>query len=178
MREMGPAQGQTPGLLSLLALKSMGNQPDTLSSSYAPTIDLREWLLTNNSQVNAYAGTVPNGASSGPVSPTAGTLIVPSDEIWYVWNITLIATMGPAATENLQGLAVLLANTGLISRIVALNPNAYVGVAGGSTQVYAYAEPRRFVPAFTTFFATWTRAASAVGGFPWSLQLETTRLKI
>lgn len=99
-----PIQVIAPGLLGYLQLKSNGRNPDTLMEEVRPTIDVKEWLLTAQREyISGSAALAAPGVSSryvGFVDGGGNAILVPPDELWYVWNATAISGIPPADTYN------------------------------------------------------------------------------
>lgn len=75
------------GLLSLLDMQARGQVPRMLSSELSGSLELLElYLLQNRSSVQGTVviNAVGNFNFTGPV--------VPQDEIWYVWQVTMQPT--------------------------------------------------------------------------------------
>lgn len=99
-----------PGLLSLMGLKTMGNNPGELAETIAPTLELEQWFLQTNSVVLtgqvALAGPQDYNElclpfSTGALANVAGA-VIPQDEIWYVHQV-LTRMFWTDAADYIQG---------------------------------------------------------------------------
>lgn len=99
-----PIQVIAPGLLGYLQLKAGGANPDTLLDEVRPTIDMREWLLTAQREfVSGNAAVNSPGASTrylGFVDGGGNAILIPPEEIWYVWNASIVSGVPAADTFN------------------------------------------------------------------------------
>jgi len=96
-----PIQATAQGFLSLLGLKNNGQNPEFLSDTVIPQIDMREWYLMQNHEW-LWSDTQPIlAANSEATLPWVGgftignldgggvvDMAVPQDEWWYVWAIS------------------------------------------------------------------------------------------
>ena len=106
-----PAQGFAQGLLSLLHLKTNGNNPDELSSVLSPIIEMREWMLLREMQMLSFSalatvsvggGTVQFQEWDDPDDPNDPDprAVIPQDEVWYVWSYSLFFVKKTTYTIN------------------------------------------------------------------------------
>jgi hypothetical protein len=101
---IGPIQTIPPGLLNLLNLKQMGQNPGVLSDQVDPTVELFAWYMRARAQgAPGLTGQSPPtqvlaiGASPGNFLIGAPNVVVPSNELWYVESMQLFGTLGAAA---------------------------------------------------------------------------------
>lgn len=89
----GLLQPAAPGLLSALQLKQRGANPDTLSDTVVPTVDLTHWYLANQPSVQSGVFELGVGVLYGQYvtleDPSVGPLTVPDNEIWWVRSHTV-----------------------------------------------------------------------------------------
>jgi len=91
----GRVQLQPPGFLGALQLKTTGQAPGDLGGTYAPTLELVEWLLqanreyitsVNNNDLDTTLGFIPAGNSASQAQ-------VPQNEWWYVHQYMIYASI-------------------------------------------------------------------------------------
>ena len=176
--ETGPIQGKALGLLSLLNLKNQGREPRALEDVVRPTIELLEWYLTRDQEIVAASGTVPNGNSASSFDQGAVVQTVPDNELWYLWNASIQFNVAVGATEYVTGPAITFTTPLNLPMVLGVQNVSYTGNATTALRVRVVAEPRRFFLPRTIFGAGWALASSSTGGYPWSLYLQITRLRI
>lgn len=82
------------GLLALLGIQNGGRYPEWMPNVLQPVIDLTDWYLTTEMEVQAPAANAVNALGNFDV--TAGSLRVPNNELWYVVGYS-VATNGAIA---------------------------------------------------------------------------------
>lgn len=99
----GPLQITPPGFLGFLNLKNEGKNPREIPEDLTPTIELRNWYLNATAQAmsatNATVSLLNN--QDGFALPSAGNIVVPSGEWWYVHSMLVWAVLPAAVTEFL-----------------------------------------------------------------------------
>lgn len=95
-----------PGLLGFLNLKTLGANPFLLGDTYQPTIELRDWLLQADqrdfTQDVALASVAIGFGASLFNLYSPNSIVVPSNEYWWVENYTIQTGNLGAATERCQ----------------------------------------------------------------------------
>ena len=85
------------GLLGLLDTKTLGKNPDDLSNTIVPTVDLKDLFLVNSGlqQDIVTAAAVTSASLLTPVALVS----VPAGELWFVLNVTaeVIVGLSPGA---------------------------------------------------------------------------------
>ena len=101
------------GLLSLLALKEQGQNPNELANAVAPSLDLRDFYFARNSQTElglfggapATAALVTGGHGSVGFLVAGVVCTVPQNETWWVTDYVCQVQSIPAAdTVRMQGM--------------------------------------------------------------------------
>lgn len=87
---VGPIQAVPYGLLALLSLKQLGQNPNALGAQVSPGIDLRDWYL--QTQVEYVAGQVPLLSADR----FALGVTIPAGEIWFIHSIGGESNLGAA----------------------------------------------------------------------------------
>lgn len=107
--EKGVLQPAPPGLLSLLQLKQRGKNPDTLSDTVVPVVDLTEWYAVLDREFLQWELVMDGGAGGAEFAfnfvagaDAASSIIIPNDEVWFVWNVS--ASFGASIGGELHGL--------------------------------------------------------------------------
>jgi len=103
---VGPIQTIPKGLLSLLNLKQMGQNPGNLLGDVYPTLDLRDqymqYLAVNQTALIGGVATMNLAtASPGIRNFTTGNPVVPNGQTWYVFDYTVFGSLLPAETLSL-----------------------------------------------------------------------------
>jgi len=96
-----PIQPPPQGLLSLLQVKNMGVNPDTLNGSVQPVLDLMPLYLLGQVQgLNGYARPIAAATPSSFAALQLGgvDLMVPAGQQWWVDNYSMSAATGAGAT--------------------------------------------------------------------------------
>lgn len=113
----GLVQPAAPGLLSLLDLKQRGSNPDTLSGTIVPTVDLTHWLQADEPEIMQAAGLsfitgTDYAGAALLVSPAA--LEVPANEMWWVreYTVAIQCAAGISAVNIQQLMPVLFYRNG------------------------------------------------------------------
>jgi len=106
-------QPAPPGLLSALALKAQGRNPDKLSETVIPTIELSHWYNAANSQVESGYTTLTTDllyATSNTLTTNGVTTWeTPEDEMWWVRSYSVgIVVAGTVTDIQLTQLAPVL----------------------------------------------------------------------
>lgn len=84
-----------PGLLSFLAIKNGGKNPQTLSDVLAGTIELRDWYFAQ--QWELASSTIADwGAGTGQLHSN----VVPQQQIWWVRDLTVGPNLAMAAGNS------------------------------------------------------------------------------
>lgn len=184
-----PVQGVPEGFLSALGIKNNGQNPEYLSDTVLPQVDLREWYLMRDHQwlvSNTLAALAAGGEQ--PLPWIGGftdfidnlDMAVPEGEIWYVWAVygRLELYVGDGLAGNL---CVCAANRHpTIGQAILAQTNYNDNPAGtvGSAAMVG-GEVRRWFRAGTLFgmAASWARNVQAQPMFA-NLTLEVTRLKV
>lgn len=106
--ERGILQPAAPGLLSLLQLKQRGANPDSLSDTVVPVIDLTHWYGIDQQKVAFSYGNFSGAAlySSSFLLTAPATITVPDDEYWWVSDVQ-VAISGNSATITAWGVQAL-----------------------------------------------------------------------
>jgi len=93
-----------PGLLGMLQLKQRGANPDTLSDTVVPTIDVGHWYDAD--RPSCFAGDV--SLTSGEIYATSlllnvGQIRVPLDEVWWVrsYSVRLVGVDLPETVTDI-----------------------------------------------------------------------------
>lgn len=99
---LGPIQVIPPGLTGLLQLKQTGRVPSTLLEDVRGVIELRDWYLTaRRVDVAGLVGGQPSRVTvtgqQGFAVFTTNPVTVPSGQLWYVEQATVVASGGLAA---------------------------------------------------------------------------------
>jgi len=100
-------QPAAPGLLSMLELKARGFNPDKLSDTVQPTIDLTHWYGADRPQVVSGVEAIASGVLFDTVATfSSSPLAVPDGEIWWVREYMVQLNCTPAtATWAYLGIA-------------------------------------------------------------------------
>lgn len=114
----GPVQVLPKGLLGFLQLKNAGKNPDRLSNTLSPSLDLFEWYMAGTAQdiIPAPATAALPTGSTGFQAFTVNPVIVPQQEIWWVQNFGVLSS-ALGATESvgfmcaIQGVPAAVAGT-------------------------------------------------------------------
>jgi len=152
--DKGVLQPAAPGLLSALQLKQKGKNPDTLSDTVVPMLDLTHWYNADVVKVESARRLLdPTQKYSGLTEMTApGALVVPDNEIWWLRSAVAHIFLeegdgGSGAGVNVQQLAACVQTRQL--DIGGQGPGLYMGPiydAGGFTFTpsgWVYSEPLR-----------------------------------
>ena len=100
----GPIQTIPQGLLGLLQLKQAGRNPDQLSETVAPTVDmLTLWL--NRQNVDLSINVIGGASTRNQPTATPGEfvfsvlpIVVPPGQTWWITDYTVKATLAAAET--------------------------------------------------------------------------------
>lgn len=169
-----PVTRQAPGLLALLGLKNNGSNPFELDSAMQPTLDLRDWLLASAQEqvVGQTVGYVSAGGTANFMAFTTTPLVVPRDEIWFVWDYAVTLNVGALDTLYGQVLASALQQPGDIL-LGATNPGVF-GAPG--TQIVCPTTPRRFFLGGTEF--GFGHGTYTTGGAGVSANMTVTKIRV
>lgn len=176
----GPVQTLPPGLLSLLALKNAGANPREFEDFIQPTFDMRELMSMANRTWVTDTFVIALGLTTNFVGQlfTTGTLKVPFDEIWYVWN----------ASVNIQPINAADAITGPLVPVIVAPNGLMLSVLGsgsystnvGQGPLSAGKELRRWMTGGSQLGFGLVKAVIAGAGTACTVQgwLEVTKFKI
>lgn len=88
-----PIQAQPAGLLGFLQLKNAGRNPEQLSETLLPTMDLVQWYLESDVRLNTGATAALASGTLGQQLTTTTTQVVPSNEQWILRGISIGADL-------------------------------------------------------------------------------------
>lgn len=105
--ERGLLQPVAPGLLSLLQLKQRGFNPNNLSDTVVPTIDLTSWYRVDEVTVLDGSTVALVSAAIYATDLSVASITVPDNEIWWVreMSVQLNWNVATATALNVQRLA-------------------------------------------------------------------------
>lgn len=144
----GEIQPAPPGLLSLLALKAQGENPNRLSDTVVPTMDVTHWYGQDSIEVvNGSQFIADNVIYANADGFLTAPLIVPLGELWYVhdYAVWLNMTAAPGLT------AVAIQALQAYVRWPELDPGAGLGYMLGESAP-RYDDTLAGVPQFGTQF--------------------------
>lgn len=95
-----PIQAALPGFLSLLGIKNLGLNPDTLGGNVAPVIEMLPYYLRGQQQYLSSVASLALGAVNGNFYPITGAgslngtvdFTVPNNQWWYVQNFSVFSS--------------------------------------------------------------------------------------
>jgi len=126
----GPIQPAPLGLLGLLQLKQLGQNPRDLANVVSPIFDLREHYMAAQFKTASVQVSVANNALG-----FQGMVPVPQGKLWYVYEHTIIigATTVPTAGNEVRALPAVAANFNTPGQVnlVGANEARYIAPAGG-----------------------------------------------
>jgi hypothetical protein len=135
---------QPTGLLGYFGIKNGGKNPQSLSETLLPQLDLLDWYLNTAPQFATTTGTIAAGANVITVAPPAG-------EAWHVTHYGVWADTGVG--DTIGALFVVRFNyTNTITIPVTDSTNA----VASTTTVRALRDPQWLMPGESLGFGAWT----------------------
>lgn len=181
-------QRYATGLLSLLGLKTMGNNPGEFAEIIAPSFDLRDWFLFEKREL--LDGFLSWGAATSGstvfAAMTTGDLVspIPADELWFVWNVTLRHRILDDAGYMVGSFGVSVERAGGTNyQFIKCSENAPGGLPlqgftpGDPVNFSVYCEPMRFFDGGCAF-GEHIGQFSFPGGADVEMYAEISRLKV
>ncbi len=102
----GPIQLPPAGLLSLLDIKSSGDNPNALLQTVQPTIDVLELYAYPQRRIRGMFDSPATGAGVVSTWNASQQLLVPASERWFIYNCTV--SLSIAAADTFAGALTLL----------------------------------------------------------------------
>lgn len=177
-----------PGLLALLGLKTMGNNPGEFGETIAPTLDLRQWLLYSKRQLlNGYLAipATPGVNSSLCDLLTTGALAtpVPENEVWYVHQVSGRVRILDASDSMIGSYGVSLEMPGTHYQFLAAAPPVgssipYQPMVGSSADFAFMAKPERWISGGTKWGIHIGQWDFSVAGADMEVYAEVSRLEV
>lgn len=132
-----------PGLLGFFQLKQSGKNPDELSDTVIPSLEMFDWYMQAR-LVDSFI-TIGGGASStrtsangvtGFVSFTTNPIEVPQGEAWWVWNYNVTTNALPAGDSVQFAPAIAILGASVIPYPVANLSTLIQGSAAGRPAIH------------------------------------------
>lgn len=136
-----------PGLLGSLGIQAQGQNPNDLAGFYQPTIEARDWYLTNRLRLVNLQHDVTGTGTWDPTSPAdSASWLVPQGEWWLLYGMYVYSSL-TAGTVSAQLSMLAVANAGLLGSVaLALTPPFVFSAAAGVQIIRAPIETPVFLP--------------------------------